>query len=339
MTRVLFPGLSRAVLLLCVLTLLGACAARGVITLVPPDGTAGAALRPVFVATNRNAAPGALAQQSFGAARDARLRFARIDVSVPPAHAPGRIEWPGRRPPDAERHFLARSETLYPDVTAFLGDLARSGGRRSEVVLFVHGFNVNNAEAVYRLAQIAHDFDAQVPVIAYSWPSAGSPQGYVYDRDSVIFSRDGLETLLRALTGQGHRVLIVAHSMGGQLVMESLRQISISGDGAVLRQLSGVALISPDIDEDVFRRQAERIRPFPQPFMLMVSARDRALGLAAFLTGKPARLGSIAEPERLAGLPVEVIDLSAVQGGDRAGHSTAFTAPAAIALLRDLAPR
>ena len=132
---------------------------------------------------------------------------------------------------------------------------------------------------------------------------------------------------------------IIAHSMGGQLVMETLRQMAISGRGQALRHVSGVALISPDIDEDVFKRQASRIAPFPQPFMIMVSSNDRVLELSALLTGKPARLGSIEDPARLAPLPVEVIDLSNIAGGDRVGHSTAFTAPAAIRLLRDLGTR
>jgi esterase/lipase superfamily enzyme len=203
-------------------------------------------------------------------------------------------------------------------------------------VLFVHGYNVDNAEAVYRLAQIAHDYDAEQPVIAFSWPSAGNPRGYAYDRDSVVYSRDMLEALLVALSAR-RDVLIVAHSMGSQLTMETLRQMAIGDNGAVLKRLSGVALISPDIDEDVFRRQASRIVPFPQPFLIAVSARDRVLNLAAFLTGKPSRLGSIDDPARLSGLPVRVVDLTGVAGGDRGGHLTAFTAPAAIRLLRGLA--
>ncbi|KUF08886.1 alpha/beta hydrolase [Pseudoponticoccus marisrubri] len=333
-------ALHRPVALLALCLLLAACAARGALDLVPGATAPGAAVQTVFVASNRKpAAQGTfgLFDQDFGETRDATLRFARVDISIPPVHRAGVIEWPHSEPPDAENHFVARKEKRYDGATGFLRDLDRAAPRGAqEVLLFVHGFNVNNAEAVYRLAQIAHDFDAQIPAVAYSWPSAGSPRGYAYDRDSVIFSRDGLESLLTELTGQGRRVLIVAHSMGSQLVMEVLRQMSISGQGHILRQVSGVALISPDIDEDVFRRQASRIAPFPQPFMLMVSSRDRALNLSAYLTGKPSRLGSIRDPERLSDLPVEVIDLSNIRGGDRSGHSTAFTAPAAIEILRDL---
>lgn len=332
MTRLMFAFV--------LLLTLSACAGRGVLSLMPGVHLAEATVQPVFVATNRHPSigeEGRLFQQRFGEDRDATMRYAQLDISIPPIHQVGKIEWPAPEPPNPAKHFIVSKEEKFDGPARFQMALNNASPRGAqEVVLFVHGFNVNNAEAVYRLAQIAHDFEASVPVVAYSWPSAGSPRGYVYDRDSVIFSRDGLEGLLKTLTAGNRRVLVVAHSMGSQLVMETLRQMSISGQGAVLEQLSGVALISPDIDEDVFVQQAKRIKPFPEPFMLMVSARDRMLNLSAFLTGKPSRLGSITDPEQLGGLPIEIIDLSEIDGGDVGGHSTAFTAPAAIDLLRGL---
>jgi len=330
-------------LLLCLLILsLAGCAARGVITLLPELDGQGTDLQRVFIASNRlsgsDDASQFIFEQDFGDVRDPNMRYGSILISIPPGHRTGNIEWPGAEEPDPQRHFVASDQRTFADARAFLQALDARDRQPREVVVFVHGYNVNNAEAVYRLAQIAQDFDAKVPVIAFSWPSAGNPRGYVYDRDSVMFSRDDLETLLSALTGPGDRkVLLVAHSMGSQLVMETLRQMAISGNRGALADISGVALISPDIDEDVFVQQARRITPFPQPFTLMVSDRDRALNLSAFLTGKPARLGSITDPGRLGNLPVQVVDLSDIEGGDRGGHTTAFTAPAAIRLLRDLA--
>lgn len=329
------------ILFLSVNLVLVGCAPRGAITLLPGIGedVDDAAVQTVFIASDRRldgSGSDALIEQRFGEERNPQLRYGRIDISIPPTHVPGQIEWPGNRPPDPKQHFIARSGTRYVNQYAFLKDIPRH--EDGTVVLFVHGFNVNNAESIYRLAQIAHDYETETPVISFSWPSAGDARGYVYDRDSVIFARDDLETLLVGLARDNRKAVILAHSMGGQLVMETLRQMSISGKGDALRPIAGVALISPDIDEDVFLRQANRITPFPEPFMLMVSQRDRALGLAALITGKPSRLGSIEDPSRLDGLPIEIIDLSDIEGGDRAGHSTAFTAPAAIRLLQDLGP-
>lgn len=329
----------RLILCLTITVFLTACTPRGVIQFASDLAGIESAVQPVFIATNRVRAEAenrSWFSQEFGEVRHPKLQFARMDVSIPPTHELGEIEWPGQGRVKPSEHFVVKDEVLFSGPSSFLDNLNDSSPSR-DVFVFVHGFNVNNAEAVYRLAQIAHDYEARLPVIAFSWPSAGNPRGYVYDRDSVIFSRDGLEKLLSVLIQDNRKVFIVAHSMGSQLVMETLRQMSISGKQKSLNQLAGVALISPDIDEDVFLQQAQRIKPFPQPFTLMVNTRDRALGLSAFLTGKQARLGSISDPARVSeNLPVDVIDLSDVEGGDRVGHATAFTAPAAIRLLRRL---
>lgn len=315
----------RSFLLSLLVFLSAACAPRG--ALLPPvhDLPAGAKVQQVFVASNR--APLFENAVQFSADRREGLRFARLDISIPPVHRKGRIEWPGRTAPDPGQHFMLNNAWRYPGEDAFAGALDAAGGAQNEVIVFVHGYNVNYAEAAFRLAQIAHDFDADLPVVSFSWPSFGEPDDYVYDRDSVIFSRDALERLLLRLMRGDRKVLLVAHSMGSQLVMESLRQMSIGGRGAVLQSLSGVVLISPDIDPEVFVRQARRIKPFPKPFLLAVSARDRVLGLSAWLSQSPRRLGSITSKDALDGVPVEIVDLTPFSEVRAGGHDTAFSAP------------
>ncbi len=336
--------MARHLTCLVVFFVLAGCAPRGILEYADTGTLPGQSLRSVFVATDRRPVTGTsgpLAEQRFGPIRDPRLHYARLDIGIPPTHREGGIEWPVSAGVDPARQFIVVDAARYEDSGPWLDEIDRHGSPTSdEVVLFVPGYNTTHARAVYRTAQIAEDFDARQPVVVFSWPSAGMPGRYIYDRDSVIFARDGLERLLRDLTRSGERtVTIVAHSMGSQLVMETLRQLSIAGDRQTLSQVSAVALLSPDIDEDVFLAQARRIDPFPQPFVLMVSARDRVLELAAWLVGRPSRLGSIEDPGRLAGLPVTVVDLTGLgEGGLPGGHSTAFTAPAAIALIRDMAP-
>lgn len=331
--------LKRFVVMVLLAGLTAACSPRGMISYLPLPAAAGEELVRVFVATNRNSFKHddvELVRQQFGDRRSDVLRFGQIDISIPPVHELGQIEWPGHATPDPQRHFVTRNGKAYETQAAFLRDVRAEQGDSKELLLFVHGFNVNVSESIYRLAQLSYDYDSDMPAIAYSWASAGDPRGYVYDRDSVIFSRDGLEEVLTLFANDRWNIHLVAHSMGSQLVMETLRQMSISGKQRILKRIETLALISPDIDEDVFVQQASRIDPFPKQTVLMVSSKDRALGLSAWLTGKPRRLGSIADQDLLGDLPVEVIDLSDIEGGDRTGHATAFTAPVAIRLLRRL---
>ncbi|WP_420863741.1 alpha/beta hydrolase [Algirhabdus cladophorae] len=317
---------------LVVMTLIG-CAPRGTFSALPVGATPGTIER-IYVATERGlqARDGA----TFGNVRSDELRFGTVDVSVPQQHVVGQIEWP-KGAADPVRHFVVSETSGLDNLDDFVRQVQADQTEAAETLVFVHGFNVNNAEAVYRLAQIRHDYGIPVPTVAFSWPSAGHPAAYVYDRDSVIFARDGLEKLITALVARkGQKVVLVAHSMGSQLVMEVLRQLTIAGRQDVLGRVESVALISPDIDPDVFQRQMDRIDPIPPNFTLFTSSEDIALGLSSILVGRKARLGAINTAEEVAGLPVTVVDLSNLADGEAGNHLTLASSPAAVAFVGGL---
>jgi esterase/lipase superfamily enzyme len=152
----------------------------------------------------------------------------------------------------------------------------------------------------------------------------------------MLFARDGLEQLLRALPGQGlGRIVLVGHSLGSAVIMETLRQIELEQPGWAGRALGGVVLISPDLDPQVFRQQITRLDPIPEPFVLFVSGQDRALSLSGFLRGNENRLGSIQNLDGLADLPIEIIDTTAFSKGAESSHFIPATSPALIAMLGD----
>ena len=325
----------RFLLTAAIAVLLTACGPRPVIFVDEAAASVGKVQR-VFVGTTRQRDP----ETRFGAERSGDLAFARYDVSVPPAHETGRIEWP-RQAPDATQHFIATEEVLYQGAGEFRRDLrqallTRPVGKRVAII-YVHGFNNTFSDGVYRLAQMSHDFGLPDVAVHYSWPSAGSALGYAYDHDSVLFARDGLEELLSVVRAAGaNEVLLVGHSIGAQLVMETLRQMAIANPRSLDRQVGGVVLLSPDIDIDLFRQQAARIGDLPQPFAIFSSDRDRALRLSARLTGRTDRLGNVTDPEILSDLEVTIFDLSEFSDGP-VGHFSAATSPALIRILK-LAP-
>ncbi len=321
----------RGAMILCVMVL-AACTPRGAITVVPSAAAVGQVV-PVFVGTTRGYDA---ATQTFDATRSEQLRFARFDVSVPPGREVGDITFPGRRAPDATRDFLTTSALSIADAPAFRSDLsaalrARKPGDR-DAVIFVHGFNNTFAEGLYRLAQLSHDLELPGVAVHYSWPSKGAALGYVSDRDSALFARDGLESLIREVQLAGaENIVLVAHSMGSALLMESMRQIAIRGDQTSLDRIGGVLLISPDIDVDVFRTQALTIGKLPEPFLIFGSDRDQLLNLSARVTGEPERLGNLSDVRRLSDLRVTYLDVAAYDEG--AGHFNLGNSPALIRLM------
>ena len=311
------------------LVLIMACTPRGSVTIDPQAAVVGTVV-PVFIGTTR----GRGEDGAFNGKRSEVLHFARLDVSVPPNREAGEIAWPPRsRKPDPSRDFLTTDSVVYPATTGFQADLKRQiAAKGGEAVIFIHGYNTNHSEAAYRIAQFQHDLNLPAAVVLYSWPSAAEPLGYAYDRDSALFARNGLETLIQTVARSGaRRIVLIAHSMGAGPAMEALRSAAIRGDRRTLSLVDGVILISPDLDVDVFREQARSIGTLPEPFIIFGSDRDRFLRLSAALTGQRERLGSLSDLSRVADLKVTFFDVGEFARG--AGHFVVGDSSALISIL------
>ncbi len=302
--------------------------------IVHPHAAALGTEHPIFVGTVR--APDD--DLFFNSQRNPEVSYLRADISVPIGHTPGNIEWPGRRKADPEQHFVATQIAHFDQKTQFQADLCREMRARPKharsVSVYVHGFNNKFSNGVFRAAQMAHDFGYPEVTAHFSWPSSGIPFGYGYDSESTIFARDGLEEFLRSLRGGcADQILIVGHSLGGFLVMETMRQVAIRNPADVPRLFSSVFLVSPDIDLDVFRSQVSRIPKLPKPFVVFTSAKDQALAISAALTGQKNRLGNVTDQDLAKDLPVILVDVTEFSESGKLNHFIPASSPAAIALL------
>ncbi len=319
--------------------LLGACSPRGEVIIVPEAERTGAVVE-ILSATSRGPSQGNAISPRL---RAETLRYAEFRISVPPQRTPGTVSFGRGNAPDPNTDFLTVSAEQIADERSFLtilnARLAKRPREAQEVVVFVHGFNTNFAEGLYRHAQMAHDFRSPGVALSYSWPSAGSVLAYPSDRESALFARDGLEqTLNTASRSIARDIVLVGHSMGAMVVMETVRQMAIRGSDRELDKLQAVVLIAPDLDIDVFRMQIVQLAPRSLPIYIAVSGRDRALRLSGLLRGQTDRLGSIREVERVSELPgVIVIDVTNVRGeNDPNNHFVVATSPAMIALISGL---
>jgi esterase/lipase superfamily enzyme len=308
---------------------LSGCAARGEFT-ASPAGPSGGMPETIFVGTSR--ADGA---EGFGFDRAEAASFLRYDVAIPADRAPGEVNWPPRtRKPDAKRDFLTLDQRNFATADAFSAALrtAMRQGGQTDAVVYVHGFNNTMAEGVYRVAQMHHDLEVPGVAVHYAWPSRGSALGYVYDRDSVLFARSGFVDLLDQVEASGAKnIVIVAHSMGAFLTMEALRQVALREGRGALDRVSGVVLIAPDLDLDVFRSQAKDIGNLPQPFVIFGSSRDRILNISATISGSGDRLGNIDSVAEIADLQVIYLDTAAYNTGT--GHLNLGENPALLKLF------
>lgn len=326
--------LRRAIIALWLMTLTAACALDGTLARVP-QGLAPATTQDIYFATSRN-----LDQKPFGIQRSRNLFYGEAQISIPPIHQPGQIEWP-KGTPDPQKHFLLAGTAAYPDAASFRrrinAALAQQPPGSRDVAIYVHGFNNNFGEGLYRMAQMVHDIKVPGVALHYSWPSADQPLNYTYDRDSALFARRGLKELITQLSRtNANRIVIAAHSLGSLVTMETLVQLSKEPGQRAYSRIGGVLLMSPDLDVDVFRAQADDIGSLPQPFIVFSSKEDRALRLIERLNGHSSqRLGRLTDLSPIEDLSVTYIDTTAVSEGG-VSHFTVAKSPAMIQLLKNL---
>ena len=319
--------------ILTVLTV-AACTDRS-FTPVVPEALAIGTPYTIYAATTRAKQP----DGSYGYDRSEQLQRLELTVSIPPAHTPGDLQYAYARP-DPETQFTMAARQEIADPAAFRAQINRKLAALPvsdrEVTVFVHGYNETQAETAFRAAQLANDIKLPGAMVIYSWPSQGKSLGYAYDIDSALFARDGLEQLLFELRAtQARRIVLVAHSMGSLVVMETMRQIDLHDSGWVGRNIGGVLMISPDLDVELFRSQMKSLSQVPQPFVLFVSGKDRILDLSAWLRGgkNRERLGNISGIDQIAEFPVEVIDTTAFSDDAGSPHFVAGSSPALLALI------
>ena len=310
------------------LMVLAGCATRpGPSDLALVEKVAGAKTVQVYVATTREPPSGG--ENGFTSARAEGLHFARYTVSLPPDHKAGEIEWPSNGKPDPLKSFAVldretlTSDEFYRDVKA---KAARLPQDRANIGVFVHGFNTNFQEALFRLVQMSGDSNIDGVPVLFTWPSKASVTGYLADKDSVTYSRDYLVDMLTRLTvkGEERRVLVFGHSMGGWLVTESLRQLKLMGRTDALHHLE-VLLAAPDVDADVFRRQMAVVGPLTPPMVVFVSTDDKALLASRLVAGDVTRIGAldVHDPiveETARRENIVLVDVSSLQGTNKLNH-------------------
>lgn len=237
----------------------------------------------------------------FGSERGAGLTFAEVRLSPPGRGIVGQVA--STVSGDWAVLGLDRTTTTAP-AQAFA---EAATGR--DVLLYIHGYNESFESAAQSAGQLSHSLEFQGRTALFSWPSGNSLWGYGYDRESALWSRDGLAQTLRALVANPAvgRIHLVAHSMGSFLTLETLRELRDSPE--VFARLGAVVLASPDIDIDAFEQIVTRLGPLAKRMTVIIDPGDRALAVSARIAGGVARAGA-AERSRLEALGVRVADTS-----------------------------
>jgi esterase/lipase superfamily enzyme len=194
--------------------------------------------------------------------RDNKLHLGACEISIPRSHIMGYLErptWFDRLFFDESpvKHFTLLNTEIF-DQVKFTNILTERIGKsdQNDILLFIHGFNVDFKDAMLRTAQLGYDLNFKGGVTAFSWPSDGSIGGYIADTDTAKLSSnylcDFIKILLRPLGVK--KLHIIAHSMGNVVLTNALIQLKNEGlfPNTIINQ---IILAAPDIDKDIFINQ------------------------------------------------------------------------------------
>lgn len=193
--------------------------------------------------------------------------------------------------------------------------LANKSDRERFAVMYTHGFGTS-LENLWEHAALARlRGQGAQPWIVFAWPSNGAGVAWprageiltaAYRQDSAAAAAshgafaDALLTAQEAIGGL--HLMLVAHSLGGQLIGETLRAHQPLRGRLSEDPLRAVAFVSPDVPRERFRDSiAPTLPPIANRVLLYAATDDRMLMLSGVVNGND-RVGLI--PDDAQEMPV-----------------------------------
>lgn len=223
------------------------------------------------------------------------------EVTIPKNHSRGELERPSLLKfevnEDQSKHIVLTSVEPLPSDQfhqELQSELAAS--QEPDLLVFIHGYNVDFESAVQRTAQISVDLPFQGVPVCYSWPSQGTLLGYPVDENNVTWTVGHLKQFLGELVLQSgaKSIHVVAHSMGNRAMTSAMQQLALTRqqDGPLFDR---VVLAAPDVDADLFRKDlAPALTKVAKHVTLYASSSDQALIASKQVHGYP-RAGETGE--------------------------------------------
>jgi esterase/lipase superfamily enzyme/Tfp pilus assembly protein PilF len=187
--------------------------------------------------------------------------------------------------------------------------LSAASLHKSQVLLFVHGYNMSFDDGIRRAGQIAYDLDFDGPTFAFSWPSRQRLFGYLEDREMVDIATEHLREFLQSVLAElkPDKVHLIAHSMGNLVLLRAL-----AGGGTKHASWAAIGEIisaAPDVDPVNFRRFASRIKEAGGRLTVYASAADWALRISSWFRSRP-RVGYVMDGKPIMTPGVDTIDIT-----------------------------
>lgn len=240
------------------------------------------------------------------------------EVTVPDNHQRGLVERPSllrlEFSEDRRKHVVLTSaiELSESDFDQRMSETV-AGSENQDLLVFIHGYNVDFESAVQRTAQIAVDLPFTGVPVCYSWPSQATLMGYSVDENNAIWTVSHLKRFLSELVEKSgaRSINVVAHSMGNRAMTAAIQQLDLQERSELDHYFDRIVLAAPDVDADHFKRDlAPALARMANHVTLYASSDDQALIASKKVHGYP-RAGESGQNIVIAP-GIETIDVSGV---------------------------
>ena len=270
----------------------------------------------MWYATNRR--PVNLKDETLGysAERDSRLRHGKVFVEIPKDFLQNlrTDDWIKKLFFKSVESTIKVRNIVPMPLEDFTSDLKLEISKNAQAdrfaVIYIHGFQTTFDEAAKRAASIGYQVKSPTTIF-FSWPSKGRVAAYEADKNTVEASSDHLASfIIRVSKESGAQKLhLIAHSMGNYALLQTMfRPVMQKAIKAGLR-FGQIILAAPDVDRDVFARDAGIYTSVADRVTLYASNKDVALMASKKLADYP-RAGLLQPPTIVPG--IDTLDVSTV---------------------------
>jgi esterase/lipase superfamily enzyme len=239
-----------------------------------------------------------------------KLNYGCLDVTIPiSVHKIGAIEkgnWWNvlEQKNDPRRHIIISGNKVNEESEFVKNILTNSSDK---VLIYIHGYNATFKEAALRAAQLSFDLQLNGRIILYSWPSSGNYISYSSDEEKSISSAKKLTNVLSLIADSDcEKIDLLGHSMGGRVVFNSLRDISLRKS-----KINQTLFAAADIYTGLFEEYFGDIKNKSLRYSFYSSSKDIPLILSNLLH-KGNRVGLIKNGRPFSMEGVDSIDVSNV---------------------------
>ena len=203
--------------------------------------------------------------------------------------------------------------------TEFLKDLKCEMMNSSDVLVFIHGFNVKwesavgSALALQEMANVQHPAGKNIIVVLFSWPSEGEAipmYSYLDDRSRARNSgfavgrgflklKDFFIRLEESVKAQkeeacGQAIHLLCHSMGNYVLQNAVeRMASFTQTPALPRLFENIFMCAADVDDTALEpdQPLGRLNELARSINVYYNRDDKAMVFSETTKGNPERLG------------------------------------------------